>query len=88
MVLLLHVSLLILAHPPFESKLTLSLSVGALFFTMYFTELVRSEFTTWKSMALFCTLYIPYLVLMATMGLYGHARQIVKYSQWNPTARR
>ena len=32
--------------------------------------------------------YPFYLVLNATIGLYGHARQIVKYSSWNPTSRK
>jgi len=36
---------------------------------------------------LFSVLYPFYLVLNATIGLYGHARQIVNYSSWNPTAR-
>ena len=63
-------------------------TIVALLFTLYFTEKVRSEFSTRWQMVLFCSLYIPYLVLMATMGLYGHARQIIKYSSWNPTARK
>lgn len=60
----------------------------ALLFTLYFTEKVRSEFTSRWSMVTFSLIYIPYLVLMATMGLYGHARQMIKYSSWNPTARK
>ncbi|WPH03547.1 Hypothetical protein R9X50_00642700 [Acrodontium crateriforme] len=65
----------------------LFLTILALIFTLYFTNRVRSEFTSWKSMTAFSILYTPYLVLQAIMGLYGHAREIVKYSKWNPTAR-
>jgi hypothetical protein len=36
----------------------------------------------------FSIMYPFYLVLSATIGLYGHARQIVRYSSWNPTARK
>ena len=62
-------------------------TIAALFATLYFTDRVRSEFTSWKSMIAFSLLYTPYLVLQSTMGLYGHARELVKYSSWNPTAR-
>ncbi|KAK5126405.1 hypothetical protein LTR85_010641 [Meristemomyces frigidus] len=65
----------------------LFLTIAALIATLYFTDRVRSEFTSWKSMAVFSILYTPYLVLQSTMGLYGHARELVKYSSWNPTAR-
>jgi hypothetical protein len=37
---------------------------------------------------LFSVLYPFYLILNATIGLYGHARQLVRYSSWNPTARK
>jgi cellulose synthase/poly-beta-1,6-N-acetylglucosamine synthase-like glycosyltransferase len=63
-------------------------TIIALGYTLYFTGKVRSEFTTFKDMLSFCAIYVPYLILMATMGLYGHARQIIKYSSWNPTARK
>lgn len=63
-------------------------TIVALLYTLYFTEKVRSEFTTWKSMVGFCAIYVPYLIVMATMGLYGHARQVIRYSSWNPTARK
>lgn len=63
-------------------------TIIALLFTLYFTEKVRSEFTSWKSMVVFSVIYVPYLILLAVMGLYGHAREIVKYSSWNPTARK
>ncbi|CAK3870658.1 glycosyltransferase family 2 [Lecanosticta acicola] len=63
-------------------------TVIALLFTLYFTEKVRSEFTSRWSMLVFSIVYIPYLILMAIMGLYGHARQMIKYSSWNPTARK
>lgn len=62
-------------------------TIAALFATFYFTNRVRSEFTSWKSMVLFSVVYTPYLVVQSTMGLYGHARELVKYSSWNPTAR-
>nr|POF21100.1 putative glycosyltransferase ydam [Quercus suber] len=63
-------------------------TIAALFFTLWFTNLVRSEFTSYRSMIAFCSLYAPYLILMGTMGLFGHARQVVGYSSWNPTARK
>jgi len=63
-------------------------SIGCLIITLWITDLVRSEFTSWRQMIAFSIVYVPYLILMATMGLYGHARQIVKYSSWNPTARK
>ena len=63
-------------------------NIAALFATLWFTNKVRSEFTSWRSMLAFCLLYTPYLVVQATMGLYGHARELVKYSSWNPTARK
>ncbi|EME41038.1 glycosyltransferase family 2 protein [Dothistroma septosporum NZE10] len=62
-------------------------TIVALLYTLYFTEKVRSEFTSFKDMLIFSVVYIPYLVLMATMGLYGHARQMIKYASWNPTSR-
>jgi cellulose synthase/poly-beta-1,6-N-acetylglucosamine synthase-like glycosyltransferase len=62
-------------------------TVGALIATLYFTERVRSEFTSWTHMLWFGGLYVPYLILQSVMGLYGHARELVKYSSWNPTAR-
>ncbi|KAH9819318.1 glycosyltransferase family 2 protein [Teratosphaeria destructans] len=49
-------------------------TIIALLFTLYFTEKVRLEFTTRWMMVVFCIIYIPYLVLLAVMGLYGHAR--------------
>lgn len=62
-------------------------TVAALIATLYFTERVRSEFTSRTSMVWFSVLYVPYLILQSVMGLYGHARELVKYSSWNPTAR-
>lgn len=62
-------------------------TIAALFATLYFTDRVRSEFTSYKSMFVFSIIYTPYLILQSTMGLFGHAREIVKYSSWNPTAR-
>jgi len=62
-------------------------TIGALAAILYFTQRVRSEFTTWMSMVWFAVLYVPYLIFQSVMGLYGHARELVKYSSWNPTAR-
>jgi hypothetical protein len=62
-------------------------TIAILIATLYFTQHVRSEFTSWWSMVWFSVLYIPYLILQSMMGLYGHAREVVKYSSWNPTAR-
>lgn len=61
--------------------------IAALIATLWFTNNVRSEFTSWRSMLAFSILFTPYLILQSTMGLYGHARELVKYSSWNPTAR-
>ncbi|KAF2766099.1 hypothetical protein EJ03DRAFT_345305 [Teratosphaeria nubilosa] len=63
-------------------------TIIALLFTVYFTEKVRSEFTSRWTMVVFCIIYIPYLILLAVMGLYGHAREVVAYSSWNPTSRK
>jgi cellulose synthase/poly-beta-1,6-N-acetylglucosamine synthase-like glycosyltransferase len=63
-------------------------TIAALAMTLFFTEKVRSEFTSWRSMTVFCIIYVPYLVLMAVMGLFAHAREICKYTKWNPTARK
>lgn len=62
-------------------------TIGILIATLYFTQRVRSEFTSRMSMIWFSILYISYLILQSMMGLYGHARELVKYSSWNPTAR-
>jgi hypothetical protein len=58
-----------------------------LLITLAVTEMVRSEFTSRRTMLVFSAIYPFYLILSATMGLYAHARQIVRYSSWNPTAR-
>ncbi|KAI7520624.1 glycosyltransferase family 2 protein, partial [Hortaea werneckii] len=63
-------------------------TIAALIATLWFTNKVRSEFTSWKSMVCFSIVFTPYLVLQATMGLFGHARELTKYSNWNPTARK
>jgi hypothetical protein len=62
-------------------------SVICLLATLYITNIVRNEFTTRKTMILFAMVYPFYLVVIATMGIYAHARQIVAYSNWNPTTR-
>lgn len=58
-----------------------------LFATLIITNWVKSEFVTYKAMVMFCVIYTPYLIFMATMGLYGHARQVTRYSKWNATKR-
>ncbi|KAF2732265.1 hypothetical protein EJ04DRAFT_340915 [Polyplosphaeria fusca] len=63
------------------------ISIICLFATLWITNQVKSEFISRKMIVFFSVTYPFYLVLMATMGLYGHARQVVKYSSWNPTAR-
>ncbi|KAL6708732.1 hypothetical protein ACN47E_002428 [Coniothyrium glycines] len=55
--------------------------------TLWITNQVKSEFVSRRMIILFSASYPMYLVLNATIGLYGHARQAVKYSSWNPTAR-
>ncbi|KAF2263613.1 N-acetylglucosaminyltransferas-like protein [Lojkania enalia] len=64
------------------------ISVICLIATLWITNQVKSEFVSRKMIILFSVLYPFYLILAATIGLYGHARQIVKYSSWNPTARK
>ncbi|KAF2178607.1 glycosyltransferase family 2 protein [Zopfia rhizophila CBS 207.26] len=64
------------------------ISVICLIATLWITNQVKSEFVTRRMVILFSIQYPFYLVLSATIGLYGHARQIVKYSSWNPTARK
>lgn len=39
-------------------------------------------------MIVFSAFYPFYLVLMGMIGIYGHARQVVAYNNWNPTARK
>ncbi|KAF2876452.1 N-acetylglucosaminyltransferas-like protein [Massariosphaeria phaeospora] len=63
-------------------------SIICLVATLWITNKVKSEFISRKMIVLFSIQYPFYLILMATIGLYGHARQIVKYSSWNPTARK
>lgn len=48
---------------------------------------MKSEFASRRMIVAFSIIYPFYLLLLATIGVYGHARQIVKYSSWNPTAR-
>ncbi|KAF2862311.1 glycosyltransferase family 2 protein [Piedraia hortae CBS 480.64] len=65
----------------------LFITILCLIFTLWFTDRVRSEFTSWRAMIVFSIIYTPYLILQSTMGLFGHARELVKYSSWNPTTR-
>ncbi|KAF2141711.1 glycosyltransferase family 2 protein [Aplosporella prunicola CBS 121167] len=63
------------------------ISVVCLIATLWITMRVRSEFVNLRMIIVFSILYPFYLVINATIGLYGHARQIVNYNSWNPTAR-
>ncbi|KAI9737621.1 MAG: hypothetical protein M1818_005625 [Claussenomyces sp. TS43310] len=64
-----------------------SCSVICLIATLVITNRAKSEFIS-RSMIIWFSLIFPvYLVITATIGLYGHARQVTKYSSWNPTAR-
>lgn len=36
--------------------------------TLWITEIVRSEFTSFYDMILFSAIYVPYLILQGTMG--------------------
>lgn len=62
-------------------------SIVTLFMTLAITNHVRSEFVTPRMMIMFAIMYPFYLVVNATMGLYGNARQLMGYNSWNPTAR-
>ncbi|KAF2255336.1 glycosyltransferase family 2 protein [Trematosphaeria pertusa] len=64
------------------------ISIICLVATLWITHQVKSEFVSRRMIIIFSIQYPFYLVLMATIGLYGHARQIVRYSSWNPTARK
>ncbi|KAF2198031.1 N-acetylglucosaminyltransferas-like protein [Delitschia confertaspora ATCC 74209] len=64
------------------------ISVVCLIATLWITNRVRSEFVSRWMIVVFSIQYPFYLVLSATIGLYGHARQIVQYNSWNPTSRK
>ncbi|TAQ90589.1 hypothetical protein B7494_g1080 [Chlorociboria aeruginascens] len=63
------------------------ISIVCLFATLFITNHVRSEFVTRRTVVKFTIIYPAYLMINAAVGLYGHARQIMGYSSWNPTAR-
>ena len=63
------------------------ISIICLILTLWITARIRSEFITRWMVIVFAIIYTPYLVFNATMGLYGHARQVVRYTKWNPTKR-
>ncbi|KAF2474972.1 N-acetylglucosaminyltransferas-like protein [Lindgomyces ingoldianus] len=63
------------------------ISIICLIATLWITNQVKSEFVSRWMIIVFSIQYPLYLVLSATIGLYGHARQVVRYSSWNPTAR-
>ncbi|KAF1846004.1 glycosyltransferase family 2 protein [Cucurbitaria berberidis CBS 394.84] len=64
------------------------ISITCLIATLWITNQVKSEFVSRRMIILFSVLYPFYLMVNATIGLYGHARQLVRYSSWNPTARK
>ena len=66
---------------------SLSDSVVCLIATLIITNRVKSEFASRWMIIVFSIIYSPYLILMAVMGLYGHARQVTRYSRWNATKR-
>jgi len=55
--------------------------------TLVITNNAKSEFITRWMIVVFSVIFPAYLVVNATIGLYGHARLVSKYSSWNPTAR-
>lgn len=61
--------------------------IVALIITLLCTDIVRSEFTRFWMMLAFGVVYAPYLILQSHMGIYGHARQLIRYAAWNPTER-
>ncbi|MCJ1331218.1 hypothetical protein MMC10_007906 [Thelotrema lepadinum] len=63
------------------------ISIVCLILTLWITNLVKSEFVSRWMIIQFSIFYPFYLTLFAVIGLYGHARQIIRYSSWNPTAR-
>ncbi|KAK8180234.1 nucleotide-diphospho-sugar transferase [Phyllosticta capitalensis] len=65
----------------------LVITVLCLIMTLWITATVRSEFVNRRMIIMFSFFYPFYLVLNASMGIYGNARQLVNYSNWNPTAR-
>ncbi|CAD6446012.1 3f34c605-432e-4322-94d1-98aa958e5afc [Sclerotinia trifoliorum] len=62
-------------------------SIFCLIGTLWVTNQVKSEFATRLMIIKFSIAYPFYLLFLATIGIYGHARHVVKYSSWNPTAR-
>ncbi|KAK6604168.1 hypothetical protein H4I95_06071 [Botrytis cinerea] len=62
-------------------------SIFCLIGTLWVTNQVKSEFASRWMIIKFSIAYPFYLLFLATIGLYGHARQLTKYSSWNPTAR-
>ncbi|KAJ9353831.1 CAZyme family GT2 [Paecilomyces variotii] len=55
--------------------------------TLWITDRAKSEFISLPMIIMFSILYPIYLVVTAVVGLYGHARQVSKYTSWNTTAR-
>lgn len=54
------------------SEWFLFLTVGSLIVTLWITEIVRSEFTSFWDMILFSAIYVPYLILQGTMGKFAY----------------
>ncbi|KAF2456993.1 N-acetylglucosaminyltransferas-like protein [Lineolata rhizophorae] len=69
------------------SQWLLIVSIVCLLATLWITNRAKSEFATPWMIVVFSLLYPVYLIINATIGLYGHARQVINYSSWNPTAR-
>lgn len=62
-------------------------SIICLIGTLVITDRVKSEFISARIIIVFSVLFPFYLILSAIIGLYGHARQVCKYTSWNPTPR-
>jgi hypothetical protein len=50
-------------------------SIASLIATLWITEIVRSEFTSFFDMILFSAVYVPYLILQGTMGMFALAEE-------------
>lgn len=64
------------------------ISVSCLTLTLIITNYAKCEFVRRHHIIVFSIVYPLYLVLNSVMGLYGHARQLVRYNKWNPTVRK
>ena len=64
------------------------ISVSCLLGTLLITNYAKCEFVRRHHIIVFSILYPAYLILNSIMGLYGHARQLIRYTKWNPTVRK